>query len=270
VSFDKKFNLYNLEFNKLEDNFINSVINTKNDSNEGSKQKKHLRQISSIITHVDSLLSKETEQDLSLTTTTTTTLVELGAGRGKLSYWFEQSRNERKLKDNNYIKKNVNILLIERGSQRYKFDSMLKKDVEESNSQFERIRIDLKDIYLNEVPIIKKSKRFLLYGKHLCGIATDYSIRCLKIALEDKRKEDVLNFKGFCLAVCCHHKCEWESLCGKDWLEKELKIDSKLFYIIRSISSWATHGERDTCQKEGIKLYVLEIKKSNLNLLIKI
>lgn len=198
--FDEKFNLYNLEFNKLEDEFISDIVSQKPDSNEGSKQKKHLRQISSIITHVDKLLSS-TENEKS------TCLIELGAGRGKLSYWFEQTRNDKKQNNKNYIKKNVNILLIERGSQRFKFDSMLKKDTEQSNAEFARVRIDLKDLYLNEVPLIKKSNNFLLYGKHLCGIATDYSIRCLKHALEDRLRDDVLNFKGLCLAVCCHHKC---------------------------------------------------------------
>ena len=162
ISLDTKFKLYDLEFNRLDDEFLNNVVSTKNDSNEGSKQKKHLKQISSIAMHVEGLLSKQDQPNES---TDTTCLIELGAGRGKLSYWFEQSRNEKKLRDMNYVKKNVNILLIERGSQRFKFDSMLKKDTEESNAEFERIRIDLKDLYLNEVPLIKKSKNFLLYGK---------------------------------------------------------------------------------------------------------
>ncbi len=62
--------------------------------------------------------------------------------------------------------------------------------------------------------------------------------------------DTVSYFKGLCLAVCCHHKCEWESLCGKEFLEK-LNIDSKIFYIIRSMSSWATHGERENVPKDG-------------------
>lgn len=248
MSLDAKFKLYDLEFNKLEDEYLNNVVSTKNDSNEGTKQKKHLRQISSIAMHVEGLLAKQIQPEDS---SSTTCLIELGAGRGKLSYWFEQSRSEKKLRDSSYIKKDVNILLIERGSQRFKFDSMLKKDTEGSNTEFERIRIDLKDFYLNEVPLVKKSKNFLLYGKHLCGIATDFSIRCLKHALEDRLVETVSHFKGLCLAVCCHHKCEWESLCGKEFLEK-LNINSKMFYIIRSMSSWATHGERENVTQEGL------------------
>jgi hypothetical protein len=40
-------------------------------------------------------------------------LVELGAGRGKLSYWFEQSRLNQKSSEMNKNKRKFNILLIE-------------------------------------------------------------------------------------------------------------------------------------------------------------
>lgn len=39
-------------------------------------------------------------------------------------------------------------------------------------------------------------------------------------------------------------------MCGKEFFES-LGVDSKLFYIIRSVSSWATHGERDNVPKDG-------------------
>ena len=42
----------------------------------------------------------------------------------------------------------------------------MKKEIEKANAEFDRIRIDLKDLYLNEVPIIKNSDKFILYGKH--------------------------------------------------------------------------------------------------------
>ena len=54
VSFDKKFNLFNLEFNKLNDKFISSVCLEKIDKNN-----KHLEQISSIVSHVEVLLNSE-------------------------------------------------------------------------------------------------------------------------------------------------------------------------------------------------------------------
>ena len=120
--------------------------------------------------------------------------------------------------------------------------------MEETNSKFDRIRIDLKDLFLNEVPLIKKSDRFILYGKHLCGCATDFSLRCLKNSIENSQED--LKFVGFVLAVCCHHKCEWNSFCGNDFL-KQANIDEKLFNIIRSISSWSTSGQKNNTPPPG-------------------
>ncbi len=237
TSFDNKFKLFDLQFNKLQDKFISNVCIEKNDKNN-----KHLEQISSIVSHVEVLLDAQDKSQ-------STCLVELGAGRGKLSYWYEQSRTEKSSKNSECTKKKLNILLIERGSQRFKFDFALKKD----SSDFERIRIDLKDFYINEVDLIKKSDKYLLYGKHLCGVATDYALRSLKISLEKYAESGVdLKFSGLVLAVCCHNQCVWESFCGRRFFEQELLIDSKMFYILRSMTSWyVTCGEANKQQEDG-------------------
>lgn len=235
-SLDKEHNLHDLPFEKLENSHINAVLETKNDYN-----KKHLRQISSIASHVNHVLEEEsTDND-------TSCLVELGAGRGKLSYWFEQAKNSDDSKNKN---KKVHIILVERGSQKHKVDTLLRIGMQTRNTICERIRIDLKDLFLNKVPLIENSDKYILYGKHLCGVATDFSLRCLRHSLEDKDQQ-VLKFNGLLLAVCCHHKCEYDKLCGKDYLRK-LKIDSKLFNVIQSISSWCTSGERDVTGPKGI------------------
>lgn len=80
TSFDEQFKLYDLEFNKLEDEFLANVLVGKNDKNN-----KHLEQISSIVSHVEVLLNKQESTDEE---SGSTCLVELGAGRGKLSYWY--------------------------------------------------------------------------------------------------------------------------------------------------------------------------------------
>lgn len=148
----------------------------------------------------------------------------------------------------NNTQKSPNILLIERGSQRLKFDSLLKKSLEEKNSELNRIKIDLKDLAINQVPIIRKSDVFILTGKHLCGVGTDFALRCLKNSLLDSAEPP--KFLGIVLAVCCHHKCEWESLCGQEFLQSK-GIDSTLFYILRSISSWSTSGDRNITPPQG-------------------
>lgn len=100
ISLDEKFNLYNLQFEKLQNNFFDEIISQKNE-----KLNKHIKQIGQIVDHVNSMVPKDEEEK-------SICLVELGAGRGKLSYWFEQSRLCRKASESN-SKANFNILLIE-------------------------------------------------------------------------------------------------------------------------------------------------------------
>jgi tRNA:m4X modification enzyme len=261
LELDKMFRLFDLPFRKLENGFIEEILQNKNEYN-----KKHLKQISSIAGHLDCLLSAE-EKKLGKEEENIC-LVELGAGRGKLSYWFMQARQLKRKSEEDKAKtekcdRPLNILLIERGSQRYKFDTLMRLDAQEEKSEFERIRIDLKDLYINKAPTIIKSSKYFLYGKHLCGVATDYALRCLKHALEDSQQsqdgENVnVKCKGLVLAVCCHHQCVYESFCGKEFLSA-LGIDSKLFYILRSITSWSTCGDRYNVEqiKNGNKHFML-------------
>jgi hypothetical protein len=237
---DERLRLFDLDFNKLDNDFISQELVRKNDSH-----KKHMKQIASMVGHVDVLMESFIDDP-----DERVCLVELGSGRGRLSYWFDESR--RNQQQQRPTKARVNILLVERGSQRLKFDSMIKKSLEEAGhgGELERIRIDLKDLYVNRLPLIERSSRFVLYGKHLCGCASDFSLRCLKHSLQEEGQAGVSKFAGLVLAVCCHHKCEWEALCGKEVLQS-LGIDRKLFYIIRSISSWYTSGDRNIAHSEG-------------------
>lgn len=238
IELDQELNLFNLEYEKLDDDLISQEVDNKNEFHQ-----KHLKQISSIVSHVDRMMNEYSQEEESCC------LVELGAGRGKLSYWFDQSRRNKLGKNIKSKFKNVNIILLERGSQKHKFDSLLKQNSEQNNSEFSRIRIDLKDVFVNKIPLIQKSSKCILYGKHVCGCATDFSIRCLKNSLEDF-SEPKVKILGFLLALCCHHVCEWDYFCGKKFLY-QLGIDSKLFYIIRSISSWSTSSDRNTTPAPG-------------------
>ena len=101
ISLDEKYNLYDLEFEKLQNDFFDEIISQKNE-----KLNKHLKQIGQIVDHVYSLINIEDENK-------SICLVELGAGRGKLSYWFEQSRLANKISKLNKNRTKFNILLIE-------------------------------------------------------------------------------------------------------------------------------------------------------------
>ena len=97
--------------------------------------------------------------------------------------------------------------------------------------------MDIKNLYLSEIDLIKDCDEVILYGKHLCGAATDFALRSLKRSLNEEKKK----FKVLFLAVCCHHYCDWETFCGKRYF-KNLKLTRKQFYIIRNLTSWATCG----------------------------
>ena len=63
------------------------------------------------------------------------------------------------------------LLLVDRASQRHKFDNKLK----ESPSICKRIRADIADLCLENVPDLHLYKRVVSLGKHLCGSATGQS-----------------------------------------------------------------------------------------------
>jgi hypothetical protein len=63
------------------------------------------------------------------------------------------------------------LLLVDRASQRHKFDNKLK----ESPTLCKRIRVDIADLCLENIPDLHLYKRVVSLGKHLCGSATGQS-----------------------------------------------------------------------------------------------
>ena len=216
-----------LEMIIKEDTFVNSELST---NYTGMTSIKHLKQISSIVAHVKELKIEKNESRC---------FIELGAGRGKLSHWLSMALKDEEIN---------NFLLVERGSQRFKFDSYHNDN---KSNRFQRIRMDIKNLYLSELDLVKQSDQLVLYGKHLCGPATDFTLHCLKRTLNDQASK----FKGLLLAVCCHNYCEWDTFCGKNFFN-QYNITRRQFYIIRNLTSWATCGQRATINdNEEKKLY---------------
>lgn len=99
------------------------------------------------------------------------------------------------------------LLLVDRASQRHKFDNKLK----ESPSLFKRIRADIADLYLENVPDLHLYKRVVALGKHLCGSATGqsqicaYTVRNSKNATVDQLKTFGISdsFPVFIGMCCC-------------------------------------------------------------------
>ncbi|GAB1865000.1 tRNA:m(4)X modification enzyme TRM13 [Camponotus japonicus] len=184
----------------------------------GNNVRKHLLQNASLLGHLEQAGLVQND----------TCFIEFGAGKALLTYWLGQI-----IKD----KLNSCLLLVDRSSHRHKSDNKLKK--EESHLVIKRVRADIADLRLNQVEI-QPIKYKVGIAKHLCGTATDLAIRCLAKSINDEPKVDV---RGLVLAFCCHHKCEYSSYVGREYL-RQCDFTANEFSVLCGIVSWATCGPR--------------------------
>lgn len=177
----------------------------------GSDKRKHLVQTSSILgimQHEDFLQPE-------------TCFIEFGAGKAALTYWLANA-----IKD----LKNSKVLVIDRASHRHKKDNLIR-----DRDRVERIRADIADLNLQGLET--KCKSFVGLSKHLCGAATDLTLRCI---VQGNQHE--LKTRSFIICLCCHHRCSWSTFVGKDWLLSN-GIDKKTFEVMIKIVSWFTCGD---------------------------
>jgi len=89
------------------------------------------------------------------------------------------------------------LLLVDRASQRHKFDNKLK----ETPSLCKRIRADIADLYLENIPDLHLYKRVVGLGKHLCGSATGQSQICA-CTFRNSKNATVYHLKTFGISDC--------------------------------------------------------------------
>lgn len=132
----------------LRDGILDSEI-----ANEsyGHGLRKHLLQNASLLSHLKKAGLVRDE----------TCFIEFGAGKGKLTYWLAKTILD---------KRGASVLLIDRSSHRHKSDNKLKK--EESSVNVSRIRADIADLRLCDVPETRSPENIVGIAKHLCGAAT--------------------------------------------------------------------------------------------------
>ena len=75
-------------------------------------------------------------------------------------------------------------LLIDMSPVRFKADRYLRH----RNQNFSRVTGNIRDIHLSNIPIFHypENNHFVGIAKHLCGVATDYTIRCILNSMSDK------------------------------------------------------------------------------------
>lgn len=167
---------------------------------------KHIEQVNSLVYHLRSHFPIDEDVDY---------LMEFGCGRAMLSAHLFHA-----LPPSDHRA----FLLIDRGTQAKRFDPELP--------HARRIQIDIKDLDLPKVPEYLHAKRLLCYSKHLCGAATDLTLRCV---LERRMAA------GFGIALCCHQACTFATY-NTPQLFLDHGLDSNDFALISNMSSWAVCG----------------------------
>ncbi|CAN1196395.1 tRNA:m(4)X modification enzyme TRM13 [Linum perenne] len=158
-------------------------------------------------------------------------VVEFGAGRGYLTQTLADCYGIRK------------VFLVERKSYKLKADRSLRQ---KESLSLERLRIDIEDLNLKAVESLQ-GIRYLAIGKHLCGPATDLTLRCClperdsKDATEQAGNENPC-LEGFAIATCCHHLCQWKHYINKEFM-LSLGISKEEFHAITWFTSWAVDGD---------------------------
>ena len=73
-----------------------------------------------------------------------------------------------------------------------------------------RLRVDIGDLDLgraltqdSDMVSPRGTQGVVGVSKHLCGAATDLTLRCVVGTLPRAR------FQGLMIALCCHHRCDW-------------------------------------------------------------
>ncbi|XP_059621743.1 tRNA:m(4)X modification enzyme TRM13 homolog [Phlebotomus argentipes] len=178
---------------------------------------KHLRQTAS-------LLGCLQEYNLLLPQTC---FVEFGAGKGQVSFWIAQA-----------IKhfKQCSVVLVDKASHRHKKDNKV-----EDRDTVTRIRADIANLDLSWMP--HKSESVVGVSKHLCGAATDMTLRCIVAGNQPPKEPNrkACRTKGILIALCCHHRCEWKSFVGKQFFTQH-EITRKDFIVMTKMVSWAVCG----------------------------
>ncbi|XP_023948496.2 tRNA:m(4)X modification enzyme TRM13 homolog isoform X2 [Bicyclus anynana] len=178
--------------------------------------RRHLRQVSSLMHLME---SERLVAD-------NTAYVELGAGKGQLSYYVWQAWGATGARDSR-------VLLVDRAALRHKRDNKLRDS--QQLAPVTRLRADLAHLLLERVPAVQHCAAVVGFAKHLCGVATDLALHCISASGVCGR------VRGVVLAPCCHHRCERAAYPAA--VLQDLGVDADDFNTLLGIVSWATCGD---------------------------
>ncbi|XBW38476.1 hypothetical protein QEN19_004066 [Hanseniaspora menglaensis] len=220
----------NLKFDDIEEEILkDEVIQLERVANLVGGQLKHATQQSSLVSHMKTLLH-------SLKDSEKYSFCEFGCGRAELSRYSALSISKSFRAPNK-------VVLIDRGNNRMKFDKNIREESPETI--VERYKCDIKDVNLKLMLKNSSSGKILAISKHLCGVATDLTLRCLKTTSNEN--------KAAVIAMCCRHVCNSQDYINPSFIEEILSASEhkedltfeQFFKCITKISSYATCGTRE-------------------------
>lgn len=236
ILFPDELPLNNIEFKDgLEERFA-----------ELSNQK-HIRQQSSLIGQLfeNKLVVKDADPGI---------VIEFGCGRAEFTRYFNKAIGKVQEHSGKSLAK---YLLVDRENPRLKFDKKIISDSEEiglTGVKVERLKVDIKDLKLVEIlkdfqisnnTDFDREMSYIGISKHLCGVATDLTLRCLVNTQKDSESEkNRFKFGGCLVAMCCRHCCKYNWLLNesKQYLQDNFGIDESNFFYFKKMFAWATNG----------------------------
>ncbi|KAI7827120.1 methyltransferase TRM13-domain-containing protein [Gamsiella multidivaricata] len=197
------------------------------------KNIKHAHQQASLLGHM---------KRLNMLDDPTSCYVEFGAGRGELSNYLKIAVDDHGT---------ATFILVDRTPSRNKFDSAIL-GLEEIKSLVKRHTMDIKDLELAKPGYVDK-KPVVAMSKHLCGGATDLTLKCLTQYQQSEREKSPLPspVKGILIALCCHQLCHYYMYPNQAFL-KEIDISPEEFVYLTRMSSWAVCvNQTKSADKQG-------------------
>lgn len=229
---------------KLRHACCDALLDEKQQAGASKSVLRHIEQQASILEHM---------ARANLLTDPAAAFVELGAGRGMLSLALAQ------------LFPTGLFVLVDRAHTRGKADRSIGSEAEggEAKKTVVRAKIDIRHLNLAGMDEIC-GKPVVCMSKHLCGVATDLSLRAIAQTLPDASasgppastlevasQESVDRgsaarsissaFSGLAIALCCHHVCAWQDYINPAFfLAQGFKPHE--FELLTGMTSWTTCG----------------------------
>ena len=207
----------NVAYRQLEDAKMTSIKTFDRMQEFSCDNEKHMAQIKSLI----EILNQRNLIDGS------DFIIEFGAGRGKLTRFVHEAANNSRR----------TWVFVDRSNMKRKCDVKIGLD---ENADVVRLRLDIKDLALSKCSQFQHASNVLCLGKHLCGAATDLTLRCITDSLETDK--DRRRIAGIGIALCCHQRLAFECLNNVSFYERLGLSETDIRYMAL-MSTWATCGQ---------------------------